>query len=65
MNITFILKSFDTGGVEIVTAILANKFHKDGHNVSIWAFCQGDGIVLNRFCKGIPTEYGGALTKKM
>lgn len=42
MNILFLLKAFDIGGVEIVTVCLANKFAKEGHNVSIFAFSDTD-----------------------
>ena len=38
MNIIFLMKSLDVGGVEVVTAILANKFVEKGHGVSIFAF---------------------------
>ena len=37
-NILFLLKSFEIGGLEVVTAILANKFVCEGHSVSIFAF---------------------------
>lgn len=40
MNILFLLKSFDVGGVEVVTSILANKFASEGHSVVLWAFYQ-------------------------
>lgn len=42
MNIVFLLKSLKIGGVEIVTITLANKFVKEGHNVSI--FCASPSI---------------------
>ncbi len=38
MNILFLLKSFEIGGVEVVTSILANKFVSEGHQVILWAF---------------------------
>lgn len=38
MNVLFVIKSFGIGGVEVVTSILANKFSREGHNVSIIAF---------------------------
>ena len=37
-NILFLLKSFEIGGLEVVTAVLANKFVCEGHSVSIFAF---------------------------
>ena len=38
MNILFLLKSFEVGGLEVVTTTLANKFQKEGHKVVIWTF---------------------------
>lgn len=38
MNILFILKSYEMGGLEVVTTVLANKFVNEGHAVSIFAF---------------------------
>ena len=38
MKILFLLKSLEIGGLEIVTANLANKFVLEGHDVVIWAF---------------------------
>jgi glycosyltransferase involved in cell wall biosynthesis len=37
MNILFLLRSLGVGGVEVVSITLANKFAKEGHNVSIFA----------------------------
>jgi len=37
MNILFLLRSIGVGGVEVVTATLANKFVAEGHNVAIFA----------------------------
>lgn len=41
MNILFLLKSFEVGGLEVVTTTLANKFQKEGHKVVIWTFSEG------------------------
>lgn len=38
MNILFIFRTFNAGGVEIVSSCLANKFIKEGHDVSIFYF---------------------------
>lgn len=38
MNILFLLKSLNIGGVEIVTKTLANEFVNHGHCVSVFAF---------------------------
>lgn len=48
MNILFILKSLDIGGLEIVTATLANKFIKEGHNITIFSFLQAKNSIGNR-----------------
>lgn len=48
MNILFLLKSLDIGGVEIVTATLANKFIKEGHNVTIFSFFQAKNSIRDR-----------------
>ena len=49
MNILFILINLDLGGLEVVTATLANKFSKEGHNVHVFAFEQGNGLVKKYF----------------
>ena len=41
MNILFLLKSLETGGLEVVTAVLANKFVAEGHNVCVFSFLDG------------------------
>lgn len=43
MNILFVLKSLEIGGVEVVTSVLAKKFSLEGHRVTIFAFFEGDG----------------------
>ena len=53
MNLLFLLRSLDVGGVEVVTAELANKFVSEGHNVSVFVFEKGRGKILNRFSKTI------------
>ena len=42
MNILFVLKSYEMGGVEVVTSVLANKFIAEGHVVSIFAFAPAE-----------------------
>ena len=49
MNILFLLKSLEIGGVEVVTAVLANEFIKHGHNVFVFSFLEGKNSVSNRF----------------
>ncbi len=53
MNILFLLKSLDIGGVEVVTSVLANKFVKEGHNVCVYSFLVGEHSIAERFCKQI------------
>ena len=58
MNILFLLKSYDIGGLEVVTTVLANKFYTEGHHVVIWAFYEGKTSLSNRLNKKIPIIYG-------
>ena len=58
MNILFLLKSLDVGGVEIVTTMLANKFCQEGHHVVIWAFYRGVSSVEDRLYKNVHVVYG-------
>lgn len=58
MNILFLLKSFEIGGLEVVTSVLANKFVSEGHNVVIWAFYKGKTSIADRFDNHIALVYG-------
>ena len=58
MNILFLLKTLDVGGLEVVTAVLANKFLNEGHRVSVFAFEEGSGLVRNRFSQHITMSIG-------
>lgn len=62
MNITFLLRSLGMGGVNIVSSVLANKFFKDGHNVSCFAFYNGTGEVKEKFDKRIKIVIGNGFT---
>ena len=53
MNILFLLKSLEIGGLEVVTSVLANKFVKEGHNVCVYSFLGGEHSIAKRFCKQI------------
>lgn len=57
MNILFLLKSFEVGGLEVVTATLANKFHAEGHGVVLWAFYEGKTTLADRLDDGIILHY--------
>ena len=47
-NVLFLLKGLGTGGLEVVTAVLANKFVAEGHGVSVFAFLGGEHSVAER-----------------
>ena len=61
MNILFITKNFYIGGISIVTAYLANKFHQAGHNVAIWSFTRTEISSQDRLDNNIKIEYGYGL----
>lgn len=58
MNILFYLKSFGVGGIEVVTMTLAETMTAKGHNVSIFAFTEGDQVLKKRLPKGIKLYIG-------
>lgn len=58
MNILFLLKSFDVGGVEVVTSVLANKFASEGHSVALWAFYQHTPTLEDRLHPEVKIIYG-------
>lgn len=53
MNILFLLKSLETGGLEVVTSVLANEFVKRGHTVWVFSFLGGKNTIAKRFDKQI------------
>lgn len=58
MNILFLLRSLDIGGLEMVTAVMANKFLAEGHWVGVFAFEERTGKVKERFDQRIPITIG-------
>ena len=48
-NILFLLKQLEIGGLEVVTAVLANKFVAEGHGVSVFSFLGGKHSIAERF----------------
>lgn len=52
-NILFLLKGLETGGLEVVTAVLANKFVEEGYQVSVFSFLGGKHSIAERFDKRI------------
>ena len=61
MNILFLTKEFGIGGLEIVTATLANKFHSEGHNVAIWSFSKENNDSKARLLESIKVENGNGV----
>lgn len=55
MNILFILKSFEIGGLEVVSAVLADKFVEERHNVSVLAFGTAKHSIEERLDKRVHT----------
>lgn len=53
MNILFLMKNYDVGGVEIVTNTLGTEFVKRGHKVYIASFMQPSPIMLKRTSSSI------------
>lgn len=52
-NILFLLKGLEIGGLEVVTAVLANKFVEEGHRVSVFSYLGGKHSIAERFDKRI------------
>lgn len=48
-NILFLLKGLEIGGLEVVTAVLANKFVEEGRQVSVFSFLGGKHSIADRF----------------
>lgn len=59
MNILFLLRSLNAGGVEVVTATLANKFTQEGHCVHVFAFEKRSGMLVDRFDKDVRLTIAG------
>lgn len=57
-HILFIFKSDGIGGVEVVNAVLANKFVCEGHDVSIFSFLRKEKNIVDRLDKRIKFYYG-------
>lgn len=53
MNILFLLKSLETGGLEVVTSVLANEFIAKGHTVCVFSFLGGKNSIAKRFDKKV------------
>lgn len=55
MNILFLLKTFELGGVEIVTCFLANRFVNEGHKVTILGFANAKNSIISKLDVRIKT----------
>lgn len=53
MNILFLLKNYNIGGIEVVTSILAETFIRHSHNVTIVSFISPSELMLSRTNKHI------------
>lgn len=58
MNILFILKSLNIGGVEVVTLTLAKTFRKRGHNVGVFVFSLEDDTLRKRLPESVSLYEG-------
>ena len=57
MNILFLLKTLEVGGVEVVTINLANYFSQQGHNVSLFVFSPQKNTLISRLDSNIRVYY--------
>lgn len=58
MNILFLLKTLDVGGVEVVTTVLANKFASMGHRVVVLALEPTDLLIKDRLNEDVNVVFG-------
>lgn len=63
MNILFVLKTLEIGGVEVVSSVLANKFSVEDHNVYVFAFEKGIGRIVETFDYSIKLIIGKGYCK--
>lgn len=57
MNILFLLKTLEIGGVEVVTTTLANYFADKGHSVAVFAFATIEGTSVRKRLTSDVTVY--------
>ena len=55
MNILFLLKTCEIGGIGIVTSVLANQFVSKGYKVTVVSFLEPPTKMLKKFHHGIKT----------
>ncbi len=55
MNILFLMKYFNIGGIEVVSSVLANKLSDEGCTVTFVFFYEPKDVMVNRLDKRIKT----------
>lgn len=71
MNVLFLMKAYHIGGIEVVTAVLANNFIKHGHKVCIVTFNAPDDMMIEKTDSKVKIynlghyEYSEANAKKL
>ena len=53
MNILFLIKYFNIGGIEVVSSVLANKLCEEGNNVTFVCFYEPEQTMVQRLDKRI------------
>lgn len=51
MNLLFLLRTCEVGGIGVVTSTLANKFIEEGHHVVLASFLKPPAEMLAKFDK--------------
>lgn len=62
MNILFVLKTLEIGGVEVVSSVLANKFVSEGLRVSVFAFSKGEKRNIESFDSSVNLYLGNGFS---
>ena len=62
MNLLFLLRTCEVGGIGVVTSTLANKFIEEGHHVVLASFLKPPAEMLAKFDKKVVVEFLGAYT---
>lgn len=56
MNLLFLLRTCEVGGIGVVTSTLANKFIEEGHHVVLASFLKPPAEMLAKFDKKVVVE---------
>lgn len=62
MNLLFLLRTCEVGGIGVVTSTLANKFIEEGHHVVLASFLKPPAEMLAKFDKKVVVESLGSYT---